>query len=127
MKNPKKTNKKKAPDQPKLNNNGINRMMKGIGVSGGVGIGQVVVIERLTTDICPRRVLKPEEIPAEIQRFESAVKDAAERLKQIKSHIDPNHPLGDHVYILDTHLLLLEDRMFFRRDQESDRLGKAEC
>ena len=113
MKNPKKTNKKKAPDQPKLNNNGINRMMKGIGVSGGVGIGQVVVIEHLTTDICPKRVLKPEEIPAEIQRFESAVKDAAERLKQIKSHIDPNHPLGDHVYILDTHLLLLEDRMFF--------------
>ena len=113
MKNPKKTNKKKAPDEPKLNNNAINRMMKGIGVSGGVGIGQAVVIEHLTTDICPKRVLKPEEIPAEIQRFESAVKGAAEGLKQIKSHIDPNHPLGDHVYILDTHLFLLEDRMFF--------------
>ena len=113
MKNPKKANKKKAADQPKPNNNGINRMMKGIGVSGGVGIGQVVVIERLTTDICPKRVLKPEEIPAEIQRFEVAVKEAAERLQQIKSHIDSDHPLGEHVYILDTHLLLLEDRMFF--------------
>jgi phosphotransferase system enzyme I (PtsI) len=113
MKTPKKTSKKKAADQPKATNNGINRMMKGIGVSGGVGIGQVVVIERLTTDICPRRVLKPEEIPAEIQRFVAAVEDAGNRIKEIKSHIDPHHPLGDHIYILDTHLLLLEDRMFF--------------
>ncbi len=97
MKNPKKANKKKGPDNSKPNNNGINRMLKGVGVSGGVGIGQVVVIERLTNDICPKRVLKPEEVPTEIQRFESAVIEAAERLKQIKSHIDPNHPLGDHI------------------------------
>jgi len=94
-------------------NNYTNILMKGIGVSGGVGIGQVVVIERLTEEICPRWVLKPEEIPVEISRFESAVKTAAGHLKDIKSRIGPHHPLGNHSYILDTHILLLEDRMFF--------------
>ena len=91
----------------------LNFFIKGVGVSGGVGIGQIVVIERLTTEICPRRMIKPEEVPAEIQRFESAVKAAAQRLRDIRNSIDQDHPLCDHAYILDTHILLLQDRMFF--------------
>lgn len=91
----------------------LNFFIKGVGVSGGVGIGQIVVIERLTTEICPRRMIKPEEVPVEIQRFESAVKAAAKRLRDIRDSIDQDHPLCDHAYILDTHILLLQDRMFF--------------
>lgn len=87
--------------------------MKGIAVSGGIGIGQVAVIERLTTEICPKHILKPEEVPDEIARFETAVTEAAERLKKIKSHIGSDHPLEEHIYILDTHVLLLHDRMFY--------------
>lgn len=97
----------------------VNKIIKGIGVSGGICIGQVVVIERLATEVCPKRILKPEEIPEEIKRFEDAVKDAAERLSQIKSHITPDHPLGDHVYILDTHILLLHDRMFYEGTKQA--------
>ena len=93
--------------------NETNRLLKGIGVSGGIGIGQVVVIERLTSDICPRRILRPEEVPIEIKRFEAAVEAAAEHLKNIKKGIGPRDPLGNHLYILDTHILLLEDRMVF--------------
>ena len=91
----------------------LNFFIKGVGVSGGVGIGQIVVIERMTTEICPRRTIKPEEVPAEIQRFESAVMAAAKRLRDIRNSIDQDHPLCDHAYILDTHILLLQDRMFF--------------
>ena len=98
-------------DKPK--DNDANRFLKGIGVSGGIGVGQVVVIERLTSDICPRRILKPENVRGEIRRFEAAVEAAAEHLKSIKKGIGPHHPLGNHLYILDTHILLLEDRMFF--------------
>lgn len=113
MKSPKKVDKKKSRTPPKVNENDTNRLMRGIGVSGGVGIGQAVVIERLTTEICPKRVLKPEEVPHEISRFEQAVEAAAQRVKSIKGHIGPHHPLGDHAYILDTHILLLKDKMFY--------------
>jgi phosphotransferase system enzyme I (PtsI) len=58
-------------------------------------------------------MIKPEEVPVEIQRFESAVKAAAKRLRDIRDSIDQDHPLCDHAYILDTHILLLQDRMFF--------------
>jgi phosphoenolpyruvate-protein phosphotransferase (PTS system enzyme I) len=95
------------------NENQTNLYVRGVGVSSGVGIGQAVVIERISTEICPKRIINPEEVPLEIARFEAAVESAAERLKNIKSEIDVQHPLGDHLYILDTHILLLEDRMFF--------------
>ena len=88
-------------------------MVKGIAVSGGVGIGQAVLIERITTEIFPRRIIKPDEVPFEIERFETAVRLAAERLKDIKRGTDEDHPLREHLYILDTHIMLLEDRMFF--------------
>ena len=119
MKNSTTANQNKTAGPLASTNNYTNMLMKGIGVSGGVGIGQVVVIERLTEEICPRWVLKPDEIPAEIGRFESAIKTAADRLKDIKSQIGPHHPLGDHAYILDTHILLLEDRMFFEGTKQA--------
>ena len=104
-------------DKPK--DNDANRLLKGIGVSGGIGVGQVVIIERLTSDICPRRILKPENVPGEIRRFEAAVEAAAEHLKSIKKGIGPQHPLGNHLYILDTHILLLRDRMFFEGTKQA--------
>lgn len=90
-----------------------NVILKGIGVSGGVGIGQAVIIEHLTTDICPKRIIRPEDVPAEIKRFEDAVRSAEARLRDIRNGLDTNHPLFDHAYILETHILLLHDRMFF--------------
>ncbi|MCA1960916.1 MAG: phosphoenolpyruvate--protein phosphotransferase [Desulfomonile sp.] len=87
--------------------------LKGIGVSGGVAIGQAVVIERLTLEMYPQRIIAPDEIPSEIARFESAVHEAAKQLAQVKKLIHAGHPLEEHAYILDTHMLLLEDKMFF--------------
>ena len=113
MRHRKITEENRQTHSPRPKDTEANRLLKGIGVSGGIGVGQVVVIERLTSDICPRRILRPEEVPIEINRFEAAVEAAAEHLKNIKKGIGPHHPLGNHLYILDTHILLLEDRMFF--------------
>lgn len=118
MMSPKKPDEKRAVNPFKISENDTNRLMKGIGVSGGVCIGQVALIERLTTEICPKLILKPTEIPNEISRFEAAVKEAADRLKKIKSHIGTDHPLEEHTYILDTHILLLRDRMFYDGTKE---------
>ncbi|HTY25920.1 MAG TPA: phosphoenolpyruvate--protein phosphotransferase [Desulfomonilaceae bacterium] len=113
MKRKKRVKKDEVVAQPRFKDIETNRLLKGIGVSGGIGVGQAVIIERLTIDICPRRILRPEDIPGEIRRFEAAVETAAEHLKSIKRGIGPQHPLGNHLYILDTHILLLQDRMFF--------------
>jgi phosphoenolpyruvate-protein phosphotransferase (PTS system enzyme I) len=111
------TGKTSSPSLP--HENSSNMLLKGIGVSGGVGIGQAVVIERFTEEICPKRMLGTDEIPSEVARFEDAVKQAAERLKEIKNQIVGHHPLENHVYILDTHILLLEDRMFFEGTKQA--------
>ncbi|MFH0825504.1 MAG: phosphoenolpyruvate--protein phosphotransferase [Pseudomonadota bacterium] len=94
--------------------NSVNRLVSGVGVSAGVAIGQAVVIERLAMDMYPQRLLRPDQVPLELMRFDSAVREAARQLNQIKELIEPGHPLDDHAYILDTQLLLLEDRMFFQ-------------
>jgi phosphotransferase system enzyme I (PtsI) len=101
-----------------------NTMLKGIGVSVGIGIGQVVLMERLVTEICPYRILTPEEIPGEVARFEEAVENAEKRLKTIKSHIDSDHPLEDHSYILDTHILLLRDKMLYEGTKRAIEQGR---
>ncbi len=95
------------------NNSETGRILRGVGVSGGVAIGQVVLIERITTDIYPQRYISPDEAPFEIERFEKAVREAAQQLKSIKNTIQDGDPLADHRYIFDTQLLLLQDRMFF--------------
>ncbi len=96
-------------------------LLTGIGVSGGVGIGQAVRLERLNTEIYPKRILQPEETSSEIERFEIAVRAASERLKEIKDSIGPHHPLAEHLYIFDTQVLLLRDRMFFEGTKETIR------
>lgn len=103
----------KAPSRPSSNEGEGVKALKGIGVSGGVAIGQAVVIERLTMEIYPQRLIAPDEISDEIARFEWAVHEAAKQLAQVKGLIHPGHPLEEHAYIMDTHVMLLEDRMFF--------------
>ena len=90
-----------------------NTMIKGVGVSVGIGIGQVVLMERLVADTCPCRILSPEEIPDEVARFEAAVDTAENRLRTIRSSIESGHPLDDHSYILDAHIMLLRDKMLY--------------
>ncbi|MDQ7781606.1 MAG: phosphoenolpyruvate--protein phosphotransferase [Desulfomonilaceae bacterium] len=113
MKTTRKIEDNQATEAPKNEGNQTNLLIRGIAVSGGVGIGQAVVIERITTDISPRRIIKPEEVSSEIERFTNAVGEAADRLKGIKRGINVDHPLSEHRYIFDTQIMLLHDRMFF--------------
>jgi phosphotransferase system enzyme I (PtsI) len=99
--------------------NETDQVIKGIAVSGGIAIGQVVVTARVTTEIYPQSILAPKDVDNEIKRFEAAVREAGDQLKKIKDGFDRGHPLNDHLYILDTHLMLLEDRMFFQGTKEA--------
>ena len=74
-----------GPEKSEHPSNDTNLLLKGIGVSAGIGIGQVIVLDRLTEDVYPQRLIREDEIQTEIQRFESAVDQAQNQLMEIKA------------------------------------------
>lgn len=81
--------------------------MHGIGVSRGVAIGNVHIIEHDQLEI-PEYNIDKKEVADEVRRFESAVSTARQQLRAIRSHI-PKGTDSDIAAFIDTHLLMLED------------------
>lgn len=83
--------------------------LHGIGVSGGYAIGRA---QRFSHDrlIAPHYVLRREDLPAEIARFEEAVRSVRAELLRLKSHL-PKHAPAELSAFLDVHRLILEDAM----------------
>jgi phosphoenolpyruvate-protein phosphotransferase (PTS system enzyme I) len=83
--------------------------LHGTGVSDGISIGRAYVLQRDLPDI-PQYVLPTHFIKAEITRFKRAVSDAREQLIEIRDHIPASAP-SEASSFLDTHILILEDKM----------------
>ena len=85
--------------------------LQGIGASPGIAIGRAYLFEHEDVGVIEERFIQPEEIGAEINRFKQAVKKAQENLRQIIEDVPEEY--RDHVYILDSHMMLLKDRMIY--------------
>ena len=81
--------------------------LHGMGVSRGIAIGNVHIMERDQLDIREYSVEK-KLLDNEIQRFEEAIASARQQLRAIKKHI-PEKTSADIAAFIDTHLLMLED------------------
>jgi phosphotransferase system enzyme I (PtsI) len=82
--------------------------MTGIGVSKGIGIGQVQRIH--VTDLSiPEYALSANEIEHEITRYIGAVSRAKAQLALVKEEIPLDTP-DDIAAFIDTHLLMMDDR-----------------
>ncbi|MBC8029640.1 MAG: phosphoenolpyruvate--protein phosphotransferase [Pyrinomonadaceae bacterium] len=80
---------------------------KGLGVSEGVVIGQVMRLHDGTPQVYRWRIASTG-LEAERQRFRAAVDLARERVQATKAYAEER--LGrDHAYIFDAHLLMLDD------------------
>ncbi len=88
-----------------------NLVMKGIGASMGIAIGKAYLLEREEVDIVERRSIGPEDVEAEVNRFKDAVNKAVEHLRRVKEDISDEH--SEQAYILDSHIMLLKDRMLY--------------
>lgn len=88
-----------------------NLSLQGIGVSPGIAIGKAYLFEQEDIDVIEKRYVPPEEIDAEINRFKEAVKKAQQHLRKIIKEVPDEY--RDHVYILDTHMMLLKDKMIY--------------
>ncbi|HKO62739.1 MAG TPA: phosphoenolpyruvate--protein phosphotransferase [Pyrinomonadaceae bacterium] len=80
---------------------------KGLGVSEGVVIGQVLRMHDATEHVYHWRI-QPVDVEAECRRFRAALELAKQQVVGIKQQAEAR--LGkEHAYIFDAHLLLLED------------------
>ncbi len=86
-----------------------NRIFHGTGASPGIVIGEARVADRSRVSVV-EVAIAPEEIPSEIERFKKALEEAKAELKGLKEEIAETRGL-EHLYVIDTHLLILEDGM----------------
>jgi len=79
----------------------------GVGVSRGIAVGNVHIIQRDQLDIREYSIAS-DSVSKEVQRFEMAVTNARQQLRAIRDHI-PGTTNTDITAFIDTHLLMLED------------------
>jgi phosphotransferase system enzyme I (PtsI) len=94
----------------------------GTGVAKGITIGRAYVLHRERPEV-PEYVLPPNLIEDEVARFQTAIADARRQLTRVRTHVPEGAPPEMESFI-DTHLLILHDRMIseapiaaIRRDQ----------
>ena len=84
--------------------------LHGTPVSSGIAIGRVYLLERDKIHVAKRQV-RDEHVEREIVRFKAAVKTASDELSRIKESI-PDDEVRKHAFIIDAHLLMLQDEYF---------------
>ncbi|MCA9771605.1 MAG: phosphoenolpyruvate--protein phosphotransferase, partial [Myxococcales bacterium] len=82
--------------------------LEGIGVSPGIAIAPAYPLDRRHIQV-PKRMLLGREVDAEIERLDEALKASVDHLREIRARADRGEG-QDHLFILDTHLMILEDR-----------------
>jgi phosphoenolpyruvate-protein phosphotransferase (PTS system enzyme I) len=91
-------------------------LFKGIGASAGVAIGRAYLVDRTRVKVVYQYLLNDGQIEPEKERFKAAVDKADTQLHQIIEEIPEE--IQDHVGILDTHRLILRDRMIYDQTLE---------
>ena len=84
--------------------------LHGTPVSSGIAIGKVYLLERDKIHVAKRQV-RDEHVEREVVRFKAAVKTASDELRRIKESI-PDDEVRKHAFIIDAHLLMLQDEYF---------------
>ncbi|MHB8109077.1 MAG: phosphoenolpyruvate--protein phosphotransferase [Syntrophorhabdaceae bacterium] len=88
----------------------VNKTLKGIGVSSGITIGRVRLIDRGKISITKRSITE-RQIEREIAKIRGAIQEAVDQLTQIKDSI-PDDDVKKHAFIIDAHVLILQDAFF---------------
>jgi phosphotransferase system enzyme I (PtsI) len=92
------------------------RILRGIAASPGICIGKAYLVDREGVEVIPKYFVHASHIPQEIKRFQAAVKLAQDELRQIIEETPED--LKIHTGILETHLLLFQDKMLYGRTIE---------
>ena len=99
------------------------RRFDGIGVCQGVAIGRAFLVDDPRGRIV-RMYIPAEQIDAEIERLRAAVRTAQQQVRDAMDRV--RAALGaEREYILESHLLMLEDQILWRQVEELIRARRA--
>jgi phosphoenolpyruvate-protein phosphotransferase (PTS system enzyme I) len=87
------------------------RTIHGIGASPGIAIGKAYLLKHDRVPIPHYTLSDDQAVEAECRRFEAAVNKTQLQLEEIKARIHPE--FREHAHILDTHQLMLRDRLIY--------------
>jgi phosphotransferase system enzyme I (PtsI) len=93
------------------------KFIKGIGVTPGIIIGKAYLLDRKKIE-APAKVLPEFQVDQEVARFQDAVEESKKQLRMAKERLLHEDAAGLS-YILDTHLLLLEDKKLIENTVET--------
>jgi phosphotransferase system enzyme I (PtsI) len=100
-----------------------NKFIHGIGASPGVVTGRAYLVERFRVR-APQKRIDPDQVEGEIKRFLHAIEESRNQLTSIKEKIlDPE--VRRHSFILDVHLMILDDQMFLQGTVDTIRRKKV--
>ncbi len=88
-------------------------VLRGIGGSPGICIGKAYLVDREGVDVVQRYAVAPKDLPKEKKRFKAAVQKAKEELHAII--VGTPEEFREHADILETHVVLLKDKMLYAR------------
>ncbi len=84
----------------------------GIAASPGIAIGETFLVNR-TRMIPVERPIAPEEVAEQVEAFREAVRLSKAQLEEVKAGVADRN-MAEHLYIIDTHLLILDDEMLIQ-------------
>jgi len=90
-------------------NNDTTSRLKGIPASPGIILGKARVIDRSRVKILYQYLINKKQVNLEVERFKEAVRAAKEHIGELRGRMPD--PLKAHGFILDTHLMILDDSM----------------
>ncbi len=101
----------------------VNKSIQGIGASPGVIIGKAYLVERSKVRL-PEKKIHPDRVEEEVKRFLKAIEESRNQLMEIKEKIlDPE--VRRHSFILDVHLMILDDQMLIQDTVDQIRKKKV--
>ncbi|MFH0925372.1 MAG: phosphoenolpyruvate--protein phosphotransferase [bacterium] len=85
-------------------------MLKGLGVSPGIVIGKVYILDRRKVTVDKLNV-DEDRLPQEIDRFRKAIEVSKKQLEKVKEELVSKMGEKSHNYIIDAHLQILQDQL----------------
>lgn len=87
-------------------------LLKGIGASPGIIIGKALLVDHGHPDFSHYRLSRESQVREEIERLEKAIEDSRAQLTKAKKEVG-RKKIKEAQYIIDTHILILKDRILF--------------
>ena len=93
-----------------------NVLLKGIGASGGVAVGRAHLVDRTRVKVIYQYLIEEGQVKEELIRFRAAVDKADQQLQKIIQEIPEE--IQDHAAIIDSHRMILRDKMILDQTLE---------